>query len=120
MSLTVLVCGGRNWSDESKILTEFSFLTRSYSKITIVHGACRGADLMAEKVARSLNFETKAYPADWDKHGRAAGPIRNSQMLENEKIDYVLAFHSNIEESKGTKDMLNKVVKKNIPYKLII
>ena len=22
----------------------------------------------------------KRFPADWDKHGRAAGPIRNAQM----------------------------------------
>ena len=32
------------------------------------------------------------YPADWDKHGKAAGPIRNKQMIDEGKPDLVIAF----------------------------
>ena len=48
------------------------------------------------------------YPADWKKYGRAAGPIRNLQMLDNGKPDICYAFHDCIEKSKGTKDMVNR------------
>jgi len=66
-----------------------------------------GADLMSGRAAEYLNIPSIGHPAQWDRDGRAAGPIRNRQMLiEHPEIELVLGFHDNIRQSKGTKDML--------------
>ncbi len=46
------------------------------------------------------------FPAAWDKYGKAAGPIRNQQMIDEGRPDFVIAFHSNVGQSRGTMDML--------------
>ncbi|KKN01348.1 hypothetical protein LCGC14_1128740 [marine sediment metagenome] len=47
-------------------------------------------------------------------YGKAAGPIRNKQMLDEGQPHLVLAFHDNIEESTGTKDMVKQAAKRGI------
>jgi hypothetical protein len=108
--MKILVCGDREWKSRETILNKL----KKYGKDTIVvHGDCRGADRIGASVAEEL-FTKKplAYPAQWDKYGKAAGPKRNQQMLdENPDIRVVLAFHNNIKESKGTKDMIRRASK---------
>lgn len=117
----ILITGDRNWDDIPRVVEAL----KGYRPGTIlVHGACRGADIICAAVAETLGFEVRPYPADWEKHRRAAGPIRNRQMLKEEHkpeepIDLVLAFHNNIENSSGTADMLDCVDKAGIPWDLI-
>jgi hypothetical protein len=47
----------------------------------LLHGDARGADQSIDQAARRLGWAVKAMPADWQRHGRAAGPIRNRQLL---------------------------------------
>ena len=61
----------------------------------------------------------EAYLANWDKHGRAAGPFRNQQMLYEREPEIYYGFHQNIEKSHGTKDMVSRCVKAGITYKVI-
>ena len=63
---------------------------------------------MGERAARELGVaEVVGYPALWDAHGKRAGPIRNRLMLQRHpEIDLVVAFHSTMSASKGTKDMV--------------
>lgn len=91
----------------------------SKTKVTIIEGDARGADTQAGEIAWLHNFDLKIYPADWNKHGKAAGPIRNQQMLDEGKPDIVLAFHDDIENSKGTKDMVKRATKAGIPVQVI-
>jgi hypothetical protein len=84
----------------------------------IVHGAARGADTIAGETARILGMPVEAYPADWNKHGRSAGPIRNRKMLDT-KPDLVIAFHEDIESSKGTKDCVNEALRRGIQVEVI-
>jgi hypothetical protein len=105
--MRVLVCGDRAWKDKAAIRRELEKLPPN---TVIVHGACQGADQLAGEVAREpvfreLGFVVEEYPADWARHGRAAGPLRNKKMLAT-GVDKVLAFHSNLEHSKGTKHMV--------------
>jgi hypothetical protein len=115
----ILVTGDREWTSKETIREALS----KFPKDTIVvHGNCRGADLMADDIAKELFTEKPlAYPANWKKYGKAAGVLRNQQMLdENTDIRVVLAFHNDIEKSKGTKDMLKRAKKcKWIMTKLI-
>jgi hypothetical protein len=79
----------------------------------IIHGAAKGADTIAGNIANKLGFQVVSVPAEWEKYGRAAGPIRNKIML-NMEPDLVLAFHSDIENSKGTKNMVEIARKKGV------
>lgn len=51
-------------------------------KILVIHGACPdGVDEMADWFAAQSGYHCKRFPADWSTQGRAAGPIRNSEMV---------------------------------------
>jgi hypothetical protein len=120
VSMKILVCGDRNWKNIKIILKVLLKEKKSSkTKITVVHGAAKGADTIAGQVALKLKMNVKLYPAQWQLYGRAAGFIRNRQMLdENPDISKVIAFHNNISESKGTKDMLKISKKRGITTKL--
>jgi hypothetical protein len=117
MNFVILVTGDRNWSntDEGQKISVW-YALRGYRKHNpiIVHGAARGVDTMAGDWAARLGYVVHPHPADWDKYHRAAGPIRNQEMLA-ENPNLVLAFHDDIGNSKGTKDMVNRAVKRGIP-----
>jgi hypothetical protein len=90
--------------------------------MVIVHGGANGADQMADIWARLIGLpkrDIRAFPAQWEKYGRAAGPIRNQQMLDEGKPHAAVAFHEDLSKSKGTKDMVNRLRKAGIPYKII-
>ena len=79
----------------------------------VIHGAAKGIDTIADNVADELVTKVIPMPAPWAEMGNAAGPHRNRCMLNvllNLKdcgyVVEVLAFHSNIEESKGTRNMV--------------
>ncbi len=113
--MRVLVCGDREWTGYVAITKRLCLLDQSDT--TIIHGACRGADKIAGIVAERLNMDAEAYPAQWTKHGRAAGPIRNQQMLDT-GIDLVLAFHPDLDKSKGTADMIRRATEAGIEVEI--
>jgi len=70
----------------------------------IISGCARGADTLGIEWAEAKGVEVARFPADWKTHGRAAGPIRNQQMLEEGKPDLVVAFPG----ARGTADMIRR------------
>ena len=56
-------------------------------------------------------------PADWKKHGRAAGPIRNQQMLDEGKADVVVALWDG--KSRGTLDMIQRATEAGVPVRIL-
>ena len=112
--MKIIICGDRNWRDYWAIYDVISRLDRSS---VIIHGAAAGADTIAGIIGRKLGFEVVSVPAEWGKYGRAAGPIRNKIMLDMEP-DLVIAFHSDIRNSKGTKNMLDIAAKKGVKTEL--
>lgn len=118
--MKILITGDRNWDDIERVVEELS----PYPAGTIlIHGACRGADVICAAVAESLGFVVRGYPADWAKYPRAAGPIRNQQMLDvenkpEEPIDLCLAFHNDIASSRGTADMVKRMQKAGFTVKV--
>lgn len=64
----------------------------------IISGGARGADALAKKYAIEHDIKYKEFPAEWDKYGKAAGPIRNKKIVD--AADEIVAFLS--DESKGT------------------
>ncbi len=101
---TWLVCGGRNFSDEVMFDDAMGDLMRHFGHPSrIVHGAAPGADSMAGDLGERLSIDVVPCPADWKKHGRAAGPIRNKEMLAH-KPAKVIAFPG----GRGTQNMKNQ------------
>lgn len=126
----LLVCGDRNYTDYqmiNKVLADFHTTgtindvsyCEPFSKLLIIHGDCKGADSLAKNFAKLNNHEILTFPANWNKYGLNAGPIRNQQMLDVGKPQLVIAFHTNIDSSKGTKHMMNIARNMNIPTILI-
>ena len=109
--MRLLVCGDRNWADLAMIQQRVAEL---YPQV-VIHGCARGADSLAGLAARNLRIPVVEFPAQWQTYGRAAGMIRNQQMLIEGKPDYVLAFHDRLETSRGTADMVQRARAKGIP-----
>ena len=101
----VLITGSRNWSNREAIRSWLCKL-QDWGFDTLIEGEARGADAIAKEEAKRMGFSILPFPADWDKYRKAAGPIRNEQMLVEGKPDLVLAFHSDLIQSKGTKNMV--------------
>jgi hypothetical protein len=114
--IRLLICGSRDWKDYWPIYLELA--KRSHEIEVVIEGECRGADRMAAQAARELAIPVLEFPADWNKHGKAAGIIRNREMLDVGKPDEVWAFHEYIDASRGTKHMVELARKNGVPVKL--
>ena len=71
----------------------------------VMHGDAYGVDRFVAEVVKAQGYTVDAYPADWAAHGKAAGFIRNQQMIEREP-DVVIAFPG--PGSKGTWDCVRR------------
>lgn len=101
--MRVLVCGGRDYQDYNYVKTVLSALQVTRGQFTVmIHGDATGADALADRYARRHLIPVLAFAADWDTHGRSAGPIRNQYMLEAAKPDLVVVFPG----GKGTAGMM--------------
>lgn len=106
--MRVLVCGSRHFKDKNlmeKILKQWNITA-------IIEGEAKGADTLARQWAEENNICVIKFPADWDKYGKAAGMIRNSQMIKEGKPDLVVAFL--FPNSRGTKHMISIAEKAQI------
>lgn len=111
----VIVCGGRDYKNKEKVFKVLDgiLLQKEDPPPLIIEGGAIGADTFAKEwaIAREQScVKYIEYRADWDKHGKAAGPIRNAEMLKNHDVDLVVAFKG----GRGTEDMINKALAKNI------
>lgn len=114
--MRVLVCGGRDYADKAKVFDELERLNAFNMTLCVISGGATGADSLAEEWARS-NIKKRngvsfnGFKADWNKHGKAAGPIRNQAMIDKGRPDLVLAFPG----GRGTADMIQRAEAAGIP-----
>lgn len=109
--MRVLVCGSRTFSDADKMFAELNTGKHGYID-TVIHGAAKGADMLAHDWAATYARQVEVYRADWVREGKAAGVLRNTRMLEYGKPDKVIAFWNG--ESKGTENMINQARKAGV------
>lgn len=103
--MKVLVCGGRDFNDSLTLGSWLGGIHKNNGPITLlIEGGARGADYMARKFAEWQGIPVKTFHANWDVHGKAAGPIRNRQMLVEGQPDLVVAF----EGGRGTANMVQQ------------
>lgn len=141
--MRVLVCGSRDWDDRNIVTAVLTglyaeetvgYLVTDMDGFTVIEGGARGADQLAAEWAHSSPFhshnvnpdhppfEHLQFHADWNAHGKAAGPIRNQQMLDEGKPDLVLAFKDNFDwtlRRGGTEDMVKRAKKAGVPVYVV-
>lgn len=113
MKTKVIIAGGRDFTKPVKVDMAMGDVYGHdvlYDNLEVVCGGARGADTEGQGWAERHGVDVKMFPADWDKHGRAAGPIRNSQM--GDYADVLVAFWD--EKSKGTAHMIKDARKKGL------
>ena len=109
VGVRVLVCGSRTWNDLPTITSVLTSLRPS----VVIHGGALGADSLGGMAAWIMKVPIERYPADWKTHGKAAGAIRNQEMLDKGKPQLVLAFWDGV--SRGTKDMIDRAERAGVP-----
>lgn len=119
--MRILVCGSRTWDQphliEGALFDALRESPQPKHPFTIIQGMAKGADLQARKIAVKNSWPVEDYPADWQRYGRAAGFIRNQQMLDEGKPDLVLAFWDG--KSKGTLHMIDAAKKAGIKVEIV-
>jgi hypothetical protein len=118
--MRVLVCGSRHFNDYALMREVLCGMFDTDDTVTLIHGNAKGADQMSEQALKGWfrgGFEIIRFPADWKTYGKAAGPIRNKQMLVEGQPDLVIAFLA--EGSRGTANMIKLATEANIPIKVI-
>lgn len=108
--MKVLVCGGREFNNYDLLKEILDEVNHELNISVIIEGDSRGADKLSEIWAINNGIFVEKYPADWNKFGKAAGFIRNKQMLTNGKPDLVIAFKG----GNGTNNMVEQAMKNNI------
>lgn len=108
--MKTIVAGSRDYHNYAHVKKMLDHFRKTHEITEIVSGGARGADALGEQYAEEMDIALKIYPADWKKHGRAAGPIRNQKM--GDYADQLVAVWDG--KSKGTKNMIdymNKLMK---------
>ena len=107
---TILVAGGRDFDDLMMIEAVMGKAIRHClaldptRKIRFIQGGAKGADFLCKCLAKKYGYECDQYDADWDTHGRGAGNIRNKQMLDEGRPDFVVIMPG----GRGTSDMFHQ------------
>lgn len=114
----IIIAGGRDFNDYRLLKYEVKkFILESCETpdIEIVSGKARGADSLGEAFAMEYWFPIEEFPADWDKHGKSAGHIRNEEMAKY--ATHCICFWDG--SSRGTKNMIENAQKHGLILKVI-
>lgn len=110
--MKVAVVGSRKFKHEFWVRQ----LVANLTNCTIVSGGAGGPDSWAIDEATKRNMETEVLPADWEKHGKAAGMLRNTAVVN--LVDVVVAFWDG--ESRGTHDTIKKAIAAGKPVHVFL
>lgn len=108
----LLVTGSRHVRDYAFVAGRLDALLAARPNVTVVHGAARGVDLLAQRYADERGLAAEAYPAEWAAYGRSAGPRRNAAMvaaMPGGPDCGAVAFRAN--RSPGTTDCVDRCLR---------
>lgn len=108
--IVLAVTGGRRYWNREFIFTELDKIHARWPVKLLIHGGALGADLTASEWAVDRGIWMRGYPANWWKHEKVAGPIRNRWMLLDGKPGIVVAFKG----GHGTLNMVMNTRRENI------
>lgn len=109
--MKVIIAGSRHMPFSMFHLIDEAVKKSNFPVTEVVCGLARGADMFGGKWAVNNSIPVKTFPANWDEHGKAAGPIRNQQMAEYADALIVFIWDG----SRGSKDMLMRMERMKKP-----
>ena len=110
--MRVIIAGSRNL--ENYLLVVQAMQRCGYDVTEVVSGCATGIDTLGERWARSNNLPIKEMPANWNQHGKAAGPIRNREMAKYADAAVIIWDG----KSPGTRNMVDEMIRQKKPYYL--
>ena len=114
--IILMVTGSRRHNDWGLIRSVLDMFVQDYGHPNLViHGDANGADTFAQIWAQNNHLPIRKYPAEWHIHGKKAGPMRNTEMVN--VATHCYAFP--LEDSKGTWDAVKKAKEKGIIVQVI-
>ena len=113
--IRVAVVGSRNFNDYDLLKSELDAFKLENGVDLIVSGGAKGADTFGEKWAKENNVPTKIYYPDWKTYGKAAGILRNKDIID--AATHVIAFPS--KKGRGTQNSIKRAKEQCIPTKVI-
>lgn len=118
--MNLLVCGSRSFTDYNLLVQTLNgFVAREKPEsILLLSGGARGADTLAEcwLWEHYQNGKLERHPPDYEKYGKQAPLIRNTEMVS--RADYVIALYNGF--SRGTLDVINKAKRAGLSVKVIM
>lgn len=114
----VIIAGGREFQDYALVKQKCDYYLQNKLQtdtVVIVSGHATGADSLGERYASEKGLSVELHPADWQRHGRAAGPIRNEEMAS--VADALIAFWDG--QSRGTKNMIDTANAKGLKVAIV-
>jgi len=114
--MKTIIAGTRTFNDYELLETKLTEFRLTHDITEIVSGGAIGADRLGEVYAMRNDIPIKPFPAEWKKHGNAAGPIRNRQMAEY--ADQLIVFWDG--SSKGTNNMIDSMIKQKKPVYMVL
>lgn len=109
--MRLLICGGRDFLDVEYAIPRIHRLHTAMPVSAEICGLQTGGDSIGRAWAKEVGIPVAEFAAEWKKHGRSAGPIRNRRMLDEGKPDWVLALPG----GRGTADMVQAAKDAGIP-----
>ena len=111
----IAVIGSRTFNDYDLLRNTIVSKFNPSDILEVVSGGASGADKLGEQFAQEFGLKTNIFLPDWEKYGKQAGFIRNTDIIKNS--DIVFAFWD--EKSAGTLNSINTAKKLNIPVIII-
>lgn len=107
----IVVTGGRDFGGYGAVDSALHAVHRKHGIAALIEGGAQGADRLCAEWAKRNGVPVKQYPADWERHGKRAGPLRNQRMIDEGRPDAAVAFPG----GRGTADMVARLQKAGIP-----
>lgn len=117
-SFNLLIAGGRDFSNYDLLARRCAAYIAENCGVqepTILSGCASGADSLGEQFAMEYQLQCRFFPAQWEKFGRAAGPMRNRQMAQ--VADGAVVFWDG--RSRGTRSMIGYLRQMGVPFEVV-
>lgn len=115
---TILVTGSRDYESQDDVWYALNLRLAEHGPFVLKHGAAPGADFLAHHwwilIGQHAGVVEDQHPADWAEYGKAAGFIRNKEMIDG-GADEVLAFFQVGATNKGTQNTVDLAHEAGIP-----
>jgi hypothetical protein len=108
--MKTIIAGSRDITDTNTLLLAIADSGWKSEITEVVCGKARGVDTLGEQWAKSHGIPVKEFPADWETHGKSAGPKRNRQMAEYAEA-LILVWDG---KSRGSANMLQEAKKRGL------